>query len=133
MFFDITTKSKMKWNFLFSNKQIGSENAFFGDGIMPSDDDKVKVLDEKFLELDQLKNMIIGEMMKMNEGIINATKALGGSDPKALQSALSSLKSFLQSSSSMMASLNTSVKEILSEVTKAKTLMEQVGMIAQQM
>jgi hypothetical protein len=99
---------------------------------MSADEQKMKLLDEKFMELDQLKNMIIGELMKMNEGLVNATKALGGSDPKALQNALSSLKSFLQSSSSMMNSLNSSVRELLSEVTKAKTLMEQVGMIAQQ-
>ncbi len=97
---------------------------------MPKKDDqseKMKILDDIFLQTEQLKDLIISETRKLNSVMEESVKTVASSDPKVLNNTINSLKSFLQSSSSMMSSLNQQVKEITSDVSKLKVMMDQVG------
>lgn len=96
---------------------------------MPKEDEKVKELDDLFLQCEQLKDMILVELGKLGESLNGMVQKMGGNDPAKFKTSLGSLKSFLQSSSSMMGSLDSQVKQITNDITKLKTFMDQVGMM----
>ncbi|MHA1822068.1 MAG: hypothetical protein ACTSU2_02160 [Promethearchaeota archaeon] len=94
---------------------------------MAEEDEKLKDLDEKILQADQLKSLILGEITKLNESLSAKVKGMGVDDPQAITAALNSLKTFLQSSTNMMSSLSNQIKSLTSEIMKVKTMLDQVG------
>jgi len=92
-----------------------------------SDEEKLKIIDDNILQTEQLKDLIISELSKMTEGIHERTKNIDSLEPKKFESALDSLKSFLESSINIMSSLDEQIKEIIRIATKTKTLLDQIA------
>ncbi|MHA1395519.1 MAG: hypothetical protein ACTSRZ_18615 [Promethearchaeota archaeon] len=92
-----------------------------------TDEEKMKLLDEDVLQTEQLKDLIISELSRMTEGLHEKVKNLGVLDPKKFQSSLESLKSFLESSTNIMTNLDDQIKEIIRNITKTKTMLDQIG------
>lgn len=96
---------------------------------MSMSDERVELLDEKLMQADQLKNMVMNEVGKVGESLEATVKKMGGLDPVKFKKSIKSMKSFLKSSNDMMNTVNEQVKQLTKDITKLKTMMDQVGMM----
>ena len=94
---------------------------------MSSSNEKIELLDDKFLECESVKNEAVEKIAALHQDFQSVISMLEGQDMDKVESILEKLKSFLSSALNTISSIQNNINSITGEFQTVQNVLREMG------